>query len=73
MNTLGNVANVSQIIGGAGSNTFAFDDQGYFNGTINGGTGTSNTIDYSAYTTGVTVNLKPTPARVSARPPARRA
>ena len=51
-----------QIIGGAGSNTFAFDDQGSFNGTINGGTGTSNTIDYSAYTTGVTVNLNANPS-----------
>ncbi len=39
LNTLGNVANVSQIIGGAGGNTFAFDDQGYFNGAINGGSG----------------------------------
>jgi len=57
-NTLGNAANVAVIIGGHGSNTFAFDDHGHFGGTINGGSGTSNTLDYSAYTTGVTVNLQ---------------
>ena len=57
-NTLGDIANVTQITGGAGSNNYIFDDGGHFTGAINGGSGTSNTIDYSAYTTGVTVNLQ---------------
>ena len=50
------VANVAAIYGGAGDDTYAFDDQGAFTGTITGGSGTS-TLDYSAYTTGVKVNL----------------
>ncbi len=50
------MANVAAIYGGAGDDTYAFDDQGAFTGTITGGSGTS-TLDYSAYTTGVMVNL----------------
>ncbi len=50
------VANVAVIYGGAGDDTYAFDDQGAFTGTISGGSGTS-TLDYTAYTTGVKVNL----------------
>ena len=54
--TLNDVANIQEVIGGSGTNRFVFDNGGTFAGTIVGGTG-ANTIDYSAYTTAVTINL----------------
>ncbi len=47
---------IEHLIGGEGEDTFAFVDGVSFAGTIDGGAGT-DTLDYSAYTTGVTVNL----------------
>lgn len=44
------------LIGGTNADTFVFQDAASTAGTIDGGTGT-NTLDYSAYTTAVTVNL----------------
>lgn len=41
---------------GSGNDTFVFQNGATLGGIINSGTGT-NTLDYSAYTTGVTVNL----------------
>ena len=55
------VDSIQNIIGGSGNNTFAFADGAVFGGTIDGGSGVTsggnNTLDYSAYTTGVTVDL----------------
>ncbi len=48
--------NVESLVGGSGQDTFVFVDGVSFAGTIDGGGGT-NTLDYSAWTTGVTVNL----------------
>ncbi len=50
-------ASTSQITGGTGNNTVVFDDGASFAGTINGGVGGTNTLDYSACTTGATVDL----------------
>ena len=44
------------LTGGAGNDTFAFDDTDSITGNLNGGAGT-NTIDLSAYTGAVSVNL----------------
>ena len=44
------------LIGGANNDTFTFANGATFNGTINGGVGT-DTLDYSAYTATVTVNI----------------
>ncbi len=50
---------IEKIIGGTGDDTFTFSNGASVasgGGTLDGGTGT-NTLDYSSYTTGVTVNL----------------
>lgn len=47
---------IEHLTGGGGEDTFVFVDGVSFAGTIDGGGGT-NTLDYSAWTTGVTVNL----------------
>jgi 6-phosphogluconolactonase (cycloisomerase 2 family) len=47
---------VEAMAGGAGADTFAFEDGASFSGLIDGGAGT-NTLDYALYTTGVVVNL----------------
>src|SRR5262249_8219981 len=51
-----NGAQGDSLSGGGGDDTFRFADQSSIGGTIDGGGGT-NTLDYSAYTTGVMVNL----------------
>jgi len=48
--------NTDRILGGSGNDTFAFAAGGRFNGTLDGGLG-ANSLDYSRYRTGVTVNL----------------
>ena len=50
-----NVAGVENIVGGSGETAVVFQDGASLPGTI-GGTGTT-TLNYAAYTTGVTVNL----------------
>ena len=52
-------SSTTEVIGGSGDNTLKFAADGAtFKGTIDGGAGSSNTIDYSAYTnTAVTVDL----------------
>ncbi|MFO7964214.1 MAG: LEPR-XLL domain-containing protein [Desulfobacterales bacterium] len=57
VNTLDNAAGMERIVGGKGDNTFVFEDGAVFVGTIDGGTGGINTLDYSAYTSGITVDL----------------
>ena len=47
---------VENITGGAAADTFGFADGATITGRINGGPG-ADTLDYSAFTTGVTVNL----------------
>jgi VCBS repeat-containing protein len=47
---------VENLVGGSGTDTFQFSTGVGVSGTIDGGAGT-NTLDYSAYTTGVTVDL----------------
>jgi hypothetical protein len=62
--TAANAGNVNAIAfssfqnltGGSGNDTFHFGPAGSVAGTINGGSG-NNTLDYSALSTGVTVNL----------------
>jgi hypothetical protein len=47
----------ANLIGGSGDNTFVFADGAGVDGTINGGGGT-NTLDYSAYSSSVLVDLQ---------------
>src|SRR5262249_46330826 len=49
-------SNVESLTGGTANDTFNFCGSGSIAGAIDGGTGT-NTLDYSLYATGVTVNL----------------
>jgi hypothetical protein len=48
--------NVENLVGGAGSDTFVFTDGKGVTGSINGG-GALNSLNYSQYTSAVTVNL----------------
>jgi Ca2+-binding RTX toxin-like protein len=59
VNTLSHISNLEILTGGSGNNTFNFEDGAEFNGTIDGGDGLANTLDYSAYTDGITVDLRP--------------
>jgi Ca2+-binding RTX toxin-like protein len=54
-------ATTENLTGGTGNDTFAFADKATLSGKLDGGGGT-NTLDYSAYTTGVSVNLGADPA-----------
>jgi Ca2+-binding RTX toxin-like protein len=56
-NTLTNVTGIENLFGGQGNNTFAFANGADFAGTVDGGQGVTNTLDYSAYTTAISVNL----------------
>ena len=56
-NKVDNADVVERIIGGAGNNTFVFGDGADFVGSLDGGSGGTNTLDYSAYTTAVAVDL----------------
>ncbi|WP_446345693.1 CHAT domain-containing protein [Coleofasciculus chthonoplastes] len=47
---------INNLIGGSNNDTFSFNDGVTFTGTIDGGAGT-DTLDYSAYTNPLTVNL----------------
>jgi hypothetical protein len=49
-------SNVENLTGGTANDTFKFSGSGSIGGAIDGGLGT-NTLDYSLYATGVTVNL----------------
>jgi CHAT domain-containing protein len=49
-------SSIENLTGGTGSDTFQFSNGVSFGGTIDGGLGT-DTLNYSAYTTPVTVNL----------------
>ncbi|HPM82413.1 MAG TPA: GEVED domain-containing protein, partial [Candidatus Anammoximicrobium sp.] len=51
----------SNLTGGTANDTFAFGASGSLSGNLNGGAG-SNTLDYSSYGTGVTVDLDKTTA-----------
>jgi filamentous hemagglutinin family protein len=50
--------NIESLTGGTGTDSFAFSDTATLAGTINGTSGANDTIDYSAYTTAVSVNLQ---------------
>ena len=56
--TLDEVFTFSHLVGGSGDNAFIFEDTAVFSGTIDGGTGGTNTLDYSEYEADVTVNLQ---------------
>ena len=56
--TLSGLSDIESIIGGSGDNTVVFADGGAFAGIIDGGSGGSNTLDYTAYSTDVTVDLR---------------
>jgi Ca2+-binding RTX toxin-like protein len=56
-NTVSDITGMEYIVGGSADNTFVFEDNAEFAGSIEGGAGGINTIDYSAYTTGITVNM----------------
>jgi hypothetical protein len=45
------------VQGGNGANYFKIGKNGGVTGTLNGGSGTGNTLDYTTWATGVTVNL----------------
>jgi filamentous hemagglutinin family protein len=50
--------NIDTIQGGNGRNTIRLNDGVNFNGVLNGGSGKDNTLDYSASSIGVTINLQ---------------
>jgi hypothetical protein len=50
-------ASIQDLIGGAGANTFIFNDGGGISGNLDGGRG-GGSLDYSAYTTSVIVDLQ---------------
>ncbi|NLX96068.1 MAG: hypothetical protein GXY83_07820, partial [Rhodopirellula sp.] len=56
-NTLGPTAGSDKVVGGTGDNRFVFENGASFPGTIDGGSGGSNTIDFSSYETPVLVDL----------------
>ena len=56
-NTLDSADIIEKIIGGGGDNKYTFEDAAYFQGSIDGGSGSANTLDYSAWTRAVEVNL----------------
>jgi hypothetical protein len=56
LNTTISFSGFQNLTGGSGADTFIFSNGAQVTGTIDGGGGT-NTLDYSAYTTGVTVDL----------------
>ncbi|MEQ9368053.1 MAG: CHAT domain-containing protein [Coleofasciculus chthonoplastes F3-SA18-01] len=51
-----NFTAINNLTGGSNNDTFSFNDGVTFTGTIDGGAGT-DTLDYSAYTNPLTVNL----------------
>jgi Ca2+-binding RTX toxin-like protein len=56
-NALNNVSVAERIVGGSGNNTFTLANGANFAGSIDGGTGGTNALDYSAWTADVIVNL----------------
>jgi len=56
LGNLARFASIQNLIGGTANDRFAFQSGGTLAGTIDGGPGV-NTLDYSAYTGDVTVNL----------------
>jgi hypothetical protein len=58
---VGEFTSFSNLTGGTGSDQFVFSDGAAVSGTINGGGG-SNTLDLSAYTTGLTFHITATDA-----------
>ena len=50
-------ASIQNLTGGAGNNDFVFADGFAVSGTINGGVGGSNTLDFSDYSTGITATI----------------
>ena len=56
-NQLDPAAGMEAIVGGAGYDQFVFENGASFAGAIDGGSGGSNTLDYSAYQTPVLVDL----------------
>ena len=50
-------SSIQTLIGGGGNNQYVFSNGQGLTGTINGGSGGRNTLDYRLYTTSVTVNL----------------
>ncbi len=51
-------SNVANLTGGSNDNTFAFDDASVMTGSIVGGSGSNNTLDYSAYTGAIRVTMQ---------------
>ena len=51
-------SNLQNLTGGTGSDSFVFTAAKVVSGTINGGAGGTNTLNYNAYTTAVTINLQ---------------
>jgi Ca2+-binding RTX toxin-like protein len=56
-NTVSDITGMEYIVGGSADNTFVFENNAEFAGSIEGGVGGINTLDYTAYTTGITVNM----------------
>jgi hypothetical protein len=49
---------IQNLVGGAGNNTFAFQNNASILGVIEGGSSGTSTLDYSADATGITVDLR---------------
>ena len=55
--TVSGTGNDVTLRGGAGTDRFVFNDGATINGSVDGQGGNGNTIDYSNYVTGVSINL----------------
>lgn len=56
-NLLSKIEGLENLIGGSGNNRFIFEDGADFGGMIDGGTGGTNLLDYSAYSSEISVDL----------------
>ena len=53
----GGFSNIQNLTGSTGTNTFTFNNGASISGNLNGGGSVPNSLDVSAYTTPVTINL----------------
>jgi Ca2+-binding RTX toxin-like protein len=54
----GSFTGVENLVGGSGTDTFVIRPSGSLTGLLNGGGGSADKVDFSAWTTAVTINLQ---------------
>ncbi len=64
-NTLEDAEGIDAIIAGSGSDVFKFENGARFDGALDGGTGGTNTLDFSQYVAAVVVDLAAGTAQAS--------